>query len=97
MLNALASFAPGSRSASSSVIERPGSPSNRFIASITIRPSSGGRSRTVAGTATGRSANTMTSAPFTASDGVVASASPTSASAASVFVLSGSRTPNTTS
>ena len=47
------------------------------------------KSRIIAGTATGRSANTTTSAPLTASDGVVASASPTSASAASVFVLSG--------
>ncbi len=71
--------------------------SNRFMASMTMRSLSDGMSAMIAVMATGRSANTITSAPSTASAGDAASASGISASEASVLVLSGSRTPNTTS
>ena len=78
-------------------MDRPGSPSNRFIASITIRPSSDPTSASETARPTGRSAITTTSASATAAPGSEATAPGMSASAVSVLVLSGSRTPNTTS
>ena len=97
VLKALTRRAPGSSSARSSLVLRSGSGPRRFMASMTTRPSSGGSSAIVAGTAPQRSAKTTTSAPATASRGAAAEEPGAAEIAARLLSLSGSRTPKTTS
>jgi hypothetical protein len=97
VLNALASLAPGSSRARSSVVLRGPRAATRFMASITMRPSSTGSCATIAGTASQRSAKMITAASRTAAAGASACAPGAPASALRHLSLSGSRTPKVTS